>query len=60
MLEEDIGWLAKMKKAVNRPVTMELIQVQAKNRIGQKKVDEMLGCKYNREVKRLIKRKIGE
>ena len=58
-MEEDIGWLVRMKKAPNKFLTMESIVIQSKNRIRQRKVDEMLGYKYNKDGKQLIKRRMS-
>lgn len=47
---EDISWLVKLKRSENETHALQKVVVQAKDRIGQKTVDFMLGQKYNRIV----------
>lgn len=57
MISEDMSWMAKLKKNPKSSKVMgfmEKVVVQAKNRIPQRQVDEMLANKYRKQ--NLLKR----
>lgn len=55
---EDISWLAKMKTHPNKIGVMDNIILQSKERIPQRKVDDMIAQKFRKPPHHLIKRKI--
>jgi hypothetical protein len=56
---EDLSFLAKFKVHSGQMGVMESIIVQSKDRLSQKRVDEMLGGKFKVPPHFLLKRKMS-